>query len=1836
MNEKNVPFPLRPIKTATVSVISEATAAANIPANEKINFHIGNPLQDERLTKSYFEICTGYSTDIFNGTPEGSTELSETDLGKLSFIYKTITDAIPYTPRGGFSVQNLPGIIKQLQKWLKEQEEALIYSLGETTEREVIISNGGVEEFLRIFFTVVETFCINLPAKVVTFNFNLSQFTSDFKSIEVIKNFEGSFSSADLQQILSGVGHQSILFLIGKILSEKERSTLKKLTSGLNILFCELIDLKNHQSLAKESGLKESVIRFLSAGIFNPALKNCATQFVLGNSELLKLYAAIHFELKGTPSATERNWLEYTLQKQSIQSEIQNTQQENDSEYPVLSSQKVIDSVTSQINSISAKVSQLAEIVNKTANKYNKTGLQTLQHLNRNLNPAQYYDELEFKPLTSLIPSALREPDTITQSFLNHFVKHHTQYNINNCFAVSGSARTALSLLGKHCGIQEAVTFDWSWTYENNFYHVDSVPLLNGGVLNSAGLLERIRSKINSNPDWKQKGAVVLNNPHNASGRVFPEAVLKSLLTDLLEQDIIVIDDLSYQNVAPSREPLKIKTLKELANESVKNGMLRSQKINNLITAHSLSKTDCFAGARLTVVEVSHPVLQERFKTINSHVLPNTMAILLAYLFYRNDPVTLKKFWRLRNWIFAERIENIKKTVEELPVELNPFQIDIRAPEGSMYPQMVIENFPQGISIDNISTRLSHHGIGIIPLTAFSKTAEGYENGRKTFRLTLGGTDHAEILGKKTRRLLIELNRLLHEESRDYQLLKLKTEKTGKIAPYFSSTVQSWNSIISNVEQSALKNFNTIAETIQSTGQQSSFEQEYLPWRIAVLNQRFNELMALYSKVIDKTQHTDPKEIAGNLAKEFYKENIEDRQHSFKNRLFDRTVHPTQMYSLGVDTMIEKVFSALVYNPVKSIDSAAIGREIVKEFLGINIPINSEQEAFELIFDLRMMIRNELYTDNQSEYILSFWGDWDGSTRPSGQGHRLVAAVLIENVRHMAYFLKTIGGLLPDLPVETSLKNELDTLRINSKQFWALLNKITSLTNQLEKSYKGLLPTAVQAGRFRQAAIKLKLRRDPLKVLFSHNNRLEKKMMRLRRQRKRSLEYYFELNKKLRKKLYELIPIIVTNTHNPKIALLAGGYKNLLRRFVLTPRIHQKTITAADPFAIENTVHNLCEINQIGSHYGDPGIIMALQISMATNSDAFIDLNRMITRKKEALNKEYPGHPIKDIWLIPLFEDQDTLSDLASYLNKIWHFADNSRSIKQSVNERFKEIICEIFVAGSDLSQQVGQPKSWELFKKTKAFFYQWLAQKNLINEIRIKLGCGEPMQRQGGYYSDISGKSILFNPELLENKTITRLSPPAQKSMLYASSPLTGLHLGSDLRTLQSNAAEHIFRFINFEDRSQLFHHMEILQNIHKRDLDRARKIFTNTRRDLKEKGVNEIKRISRLTDSIIFQDFVNNNTESFRQIVYGQDEDVVGIHVISYFISRMVPVFRDRPTVRPAKEGSQNARQKIVERIAHTLPMAHHGSLLRAIGHNRAQSVLLGVSQVSTGLFRTLKILQEQYPGPNTIPHILSNLSIKEILYDLRVYQQTDLKYIKKLEPAFNNGNSALRALYEDFEYMYEFIPYLQQALIAKKGLAPSEFFVDNKFKQELLPYFRPDLAVLLQNNLFNTHIDDLGLDIKYIDKKWLQQTKNFLELPNRLSEWREKIWNLIETKIFQQVSSFIDLAMALTILSKKTENNDGSIELISPKSSRLANQVNTLLRGRADDSMRYLLYSVVEYISHLPQDSTQLPIDTVRALHDIEGILKIDAQPLSEKEQSKLRFYILKMARLTHENG
>ena len=149
-------------------------------------------------------------------------------------------------------------------------------------------------------------------------------------------------------------------------------------------------------------------------------------------------------------------------------------------------------------------------------------------------------------------------------------------------------------------------------------------------------------------------------------------------------------------------------------------------------------------------------------------VKPNTGAILLAYLFYRNSIETARAYWRLRNRIFFERMRALDTAQRNLPADRNPFAIEILGPTGSMYPLMVIGKLPAGLSLDWVAAGLARQGIGLVPLSTFARTEKGFDAGRKAFRLTLGGTDGAAVLLNKTRRVLIDLNRVIGEEAAQY------------------------------------------------------------------------------------------------------------------------------------------------------------------------------------------------------------------------------------------------------------------------------------------------------------------------------------------------------------------------------------------------------------------------------------------------------------------------------------------------------------------------------------------------------------------------------------------------------------------------------------------------------------------------------------------------------------------------------------------------------------------------------------------------------------------------------------------------------------------------------------------------------------------------------------------------------------------------------------------------------------------------------------------------------------------------------------------------------------
>ncbi len=1842
-------FRLKAIKAAKVSEISEATAAAPVPDKERVNFHIGHPLQDRRLTAYFRQL-------VFNALHPSQTAdeksfrafLEEEGIkGVLAeqalFVFNTIPHCNPYMPRGGYAWRKPSLLVKMIKEWFEQRQlEPIVYDTGEQSQqKELMLGSGGVWESLRVLFFTLNRFLEARPARILTFRLDLPEHLKNFEHLQVVPlpGLEEE-AVAQIEKLIEQQRQTPHFLVIGVILEEETRRQLRRLSLNRPLFFVEANDAPNHLSLAREALLDQRVLRILTPAAFDKRLSALSTVVVAGRADYIRHLETVHFELKGTPAAAEVELLRFFLE-----------QQKNDLAPVIVKSQETQSNVPefSTVTSLTQTVTSFTHRLQKTAFHLETWLAQKKPHFLSNSLPAgsvQADDSFALRPVWELVQqffASVTDKAWVAQlqrNFLAAFATVHPEYDVQSCLAVSGSARTALSLLGFHGPLRAAVTFDLGWTYEHCFPEVHILPYSPLEIKEAHSVIEDLRRFLQERPELKGRCAFVLNNPHNATGAVLDEGIVKAIVSAALRLGFYVIDDLSYQNVGPWSKRRQIPSGKQLVRQLLRNGELTRAQADRLITCHSLSKTDSFAGARLTVLEVPPETLRLQVERQLSFVENHALALFIAYLFYRSGKEAVENYWNFRNKIFAERLQNLERAVHDLPRERNVFEIVLRPPAGSMYPLLIIKQLPEGISLDALSSQLANQGIGLIPLSAFARTAEGFTRARNAFRLSLGGAVDGERLYYQMRRVLIDLNRLIAQQAAQLQAPALKV-------PISISSDPAVENLALQVEQAARQRF---FKTLKKKGREkdcaSVFEHEFLPQRLHTLKTLWQNRLQLWHWWQKLEGANLRQRLSERLENEFFKDDLSTRQQRFRQRLFDRTVHPTQIYALKVESQARALNEKLILKqPILKSEIQTLAEHLLNEFWGENVAINSIDEAQELLLDLDAFIEAEMLAEqageNDLQTFLSFWGDWDGSTRPSGQGHRLVAAVLVENVSRLAAILNTLLQLEPGLKIDEALKKDLQQLPGQRQQFWKLLNEITHLTNQLEKRFRSLMPVTLRPSTWRRLGMKFRLLSDPFTVVWQHNDRLERKMVQLRQQRREGLEFYFLLNKRLRKALKKVIPQLMKHLDNAELFYRLVSYRDLLKRFVLTPRIHQSLITSTDSFAIDTTVFNIQEINALGAQVGNPGLILALQVSMTDRSEALIRLDQKLNARREALLRKAQELDLPPIWIVPLFEEFAVVQNIESFLEALWNYAKSYRSSFQSVEERFSQMICEIFIAGSDLSQQVSQPVAAQLYRETRFKVVKWLAAKSLLTRVRLKLGSGEPMQRQGGFYDSIGGKPAFLNDRQSTQRLQRYLSSSASASARFAVTPLRGVLSSGDLRTLQSTISEKL-RMVDVAQRANFLFHLKNLQTYHRNELIRAGEPLTHTRLRYGERSEKELRRLTLGWPDPLLERFLNILQENFRQIVYGREEDVVGIHVVSYFISRMVPAFRDRPTIRPAKSNGKEQGQRVIQRLSRVLPLARHGTMLRAIGHNRAQTMILGVNQLTTGLFRALKQLADEQQTFSDARLLLSErvlpfLPVYEILNGLRLYQDTDLRFFKRLEHLFPAGNSAVGALHEDMELMYEFIPLLQAELLRRHGLSVGAFLENGCFKADLLPALRPDLAVLLQKNLFNTEFEAMGFGKNAsVSTDWQVEVRLLLRHPRTIARWREKIWDLIEEKIAVQVESFVQLALAISVLLRNGQSEGFNLEQQIGRFQKTASQLSSSLQNVGDDNLRQFLLAALEYLAQTPRGGSELPVNVMRALRDVERIVKIEQQPLSSEDQARLRFYILQIARLTGENG
>jgi hypothetical protein len=288
---------------------------------------------------------------------------------------------------------------------------------------------------------------------------------------------------------------------------------------------------------------------------------------------------------------------------------------------------------------------------------------------------------------------------------------------------------------------------------------------------------------------------------------------------------------------------------------------------------------------------------------------------------------------------------------------------------------------------------------------------------------------------------------------------------------------------------------------------------------------------------------------------------------------------------------------------------------------------------------------------------------------------------------------------------------------------------------------------------------------------------------------------------------------------------------------------------------------------------------------------------------------------------------------------------------------------------------------------------------------------------------------------------------------------------------------------------------------------------------------------------------------------------------------------------------------------------------------------------------LFRALHIFSGKQFSEGTgaallADRVLPMLPVYEILQSLRLYHDTELAPLRMIEHAFPPGNSALSALREDIDAMESYLGSLRRELVRRHGLNVTSFFDGDQFQEKLLPAVRPDLAVLLQPDLFNTDSDELFRTIEGpLDPAWAQQVRQLLTIPKLIRGWRDRAWKLLREPVFGRVQSFVELAHALATLS-----SSGTRQPFLPGGATPSGRLNLQsARGRqGEDAMEQFLGAAFEYLTTISSEQLEVPTTVVRALQEVERIMKIEEQALRPREQEELRFCLLQIARLAGENG
>ena len=392
---------------------------------------------------------------------------------------------------------------------------------------------------------------------------------------------------------------------------------------------------------------------------------------------------------------------------------------------------------------------------------------------------------------------------------------------------------------------------------------------------------------------------------------------------------------------------------------------------------------------------------------------------------------------------------------------------------------------------------------------------------------------------------------------------------------------------------------------------------------------------------------------------------------------------------------------------------------------GVRVDPSKERidETWETVLEAKTLLLNNI---TREHYV---WVDFDGAKRAEGHTYTKYAALVYEDILRN---LEDVSGK------ELIEINSLYDRFIENTSFNHAISAALKEPEKINPNVRSLLErtlTILKANRY-----------ERLDELAGKLNTIKQRNI---ERGKNDLVYLSECVKFMPRLDHKMIEAAITAQRDPTELRDQQKAQYAILRNILSQVLEINQLARERHLSTEETTSS-------GAGNNEQSVIPQIMIAECRGWEDIRALKAALDLARDLKYEDRPGDYSTQISLVPLFESEKTVApkSIDEYLVHMWNYYDGKY---KDGADQFRQNINEVFIAGSDLSKEIGQTsalvKAWEALAAIVEF------NKQYKTDIRLKIGTGEAPFRQGGLW-DPEGFLPMVRGKIIDHR------PPSDESI--------------------------------------------------------------------------------------------------------------------------------------------------------------------------------------------------------------------------------------------------------------------------------------------------------------------------------------------------------------------------------------------------------------------------------------------------------------------------------------